>query len=97
LAESVSGIFGRIRHGVPGLESANSALSHLRNRTGLTVTDLRKERTQITGLGGEVFALATVLDSEKMHVQIALETVQKSLATLGESVTNILSKNIAAG
>jgi hypothetical protein len=79
----------------PGLASENSARDHLTRRTGFSISDLRKERRQITALAGDIFALGFTLDSEGSPLQVTFGSVSDSMLTLGNEMQTASSRDVA--
>jgi hypothetical protein len=78
----------------PGLASEKSSQSHLIRRSNFSLPDLRKERLQIAGLAGEIFALGTVLDSEAHPHQLAFGSQSDSLSTLEKTVQTTACRDV---
>jgi nickel-dependent lactate racemase len=78
----------------PGLASENSAQNHLTNRTSFSISDLRKERLQITASVGDVFALGAVLDSGGSPLQVAFGSLSESMLTLGNGMQTASSRDV---
>lgn len=78
----------------PGLASTDSINRHLTGRPGFTATDIRRERTEITNLVGDVFALGVVLNSEKSPVEIGFGKLTEALAALGPALRELHVRNV---
>ncbi len=79
----------------PGLASENSALNHITKRTDFSVSDLHKERLQITASAGDIFALGTILDSEANPLQVAFGSLPESMLTLEKGMQTASSRDVA--
>jgi nickel-dependent lactate racemase len=79
----------------PGLASENSALNHITKRTNFSVSDLHKERLQITASTGDIFALGAILDSEGSPLQVAFGSLPESMLTLEKGMQTASSRDVA--
>ena len=79
----------------PGLASESSALNHITQRTDFSVSDLHKERLQITASAGDIFALGTILDSEGSPLQVAFGSLPESMLTLEKGMQTASSRVVA--
>lgn len=78
----------------PGLASADSTKRHLAGRPGFTAPDLRRERTEISNLVGDVFALGVVLNSEKNPIDIAFGKLTEAQAALNPALEEQHVRNV---
>jgi len=79
----------------PGLASEKSVQSHLTRGAGFSMSDLRKERLQITTSAGDVFALGMVLGSGGSPLQLAFGTLSDSMLTLGNAMQTACCRDVA--
>ena len=78
----------------PGLASIDSINRHLTGRQGFAAPDIRRERTEITKLAGDVFSLGVILNSEKIPIEVMFGMLTETLATLGPALLEVLVRNV---
>ncbi len=79
----------------PGLASAKSVQSHLTRGAGFSMSDLHKERLQITSSAGDVFALGLILGSEGSPLQLAFGSLPDSVVTLENAIQTACCRDVA--
>jgi nickel-dependent lactate racemase len=78
----------------PGLASTDSIKRHSVGRPGFATSDIRRERTEITNGVGDIFALGTVLNSDKTPVEVAFGKLPEALAALAPALEEVHVRNV---
>ncbi len=78
----------------PGLASQDSVQSHLANRKGGVISDLARERAEITNSFRNLFSLGLVLDANLLPAKMLLGNFQNCLEQLKSAVQSVCSVSI---